>query len=283
MKKRILAALLILLLVISLLTATVSADSGPKPGTHIRLTEAGEKTVLTLLCDLEGWGPNQAVGAQEEPQDWQTQNEAQEEAWYAFRDYEDPDGFYFLGEVFEDGVSWGYWPPETFKVAVYYPERDLLWVSEEIYNRYAFRSDYRLVLPAPGENPVSGAVDMVLKKEHSVFEELGGLAFRILVTLAVELALAVLLGFNSRKQLKLIGVTNLVTQVGLNVLLWMWYFYDGPLAALIRLFLAEVVVLIAELVVYLFRLREDESAVRTILYTICANGASVLLGFLLLA
>ena len=41
--------------------------------------------------------------------------------------------------------------------------------------------------------------------------------------------------------------------------------------------------LIAELVVYLFRLREDESAVRTILYTICANGASVLLGFLLLA
>ena len=235
--------------------------------------------VLTLLGDKENYGPSWAVKPGEKPGD---RVEAKD-AWAVFRDYEDPDGFLFYGELWEGQVRWTYWPPETFKVAVYYPERDLLWVSEDIYTRYAFRSHYRLTLPTPGENAVSGEVDMILKKEHNVFTELGGLVFRIVLTLAVELTLAGFFGFRSKKQLRLILLTNLVTQVGLNVLLWMWYFYDGILAALIRLFLAEIVVLIAELTVYLLKLREEESAGRTMLYTLCANALSVVLGFLFLS
>ena len=143
------------------------------PGTIIAIPGAEEPMVLTLLGDKENYGPNWAVKPGEKPGD----RVETKDAWAVFRDYEDPDGFLFYGELWEGQVRWTYWPPETFKIAVYYPERDLLWISEDIYNRYAFRSDYRLVLPAPGENAASGSVDMVLKKEHSVFAELGGLAF----------------------------------------------------------------------------------------------------------
>lgn len=283
MKKRLFAALLALFVLVPMLAGVVSADMGPKPSTIITIPGAEEPMVLTLLGDKENHGPNWTVKPGEKPEDWMVKNEAQEEAWYAFRDYRDPDGFRFWGESWEGQVRWTYWPPETFKVAVYYPERDLLWVSEDIYTRYAFRSHYRLTLPAPGENAVSGEVDMILKKEHNVFTELGGLVFRIVLTLAVELTLAGFFGFRSKKQLRLILLTNLVTQVGLNVLLWVWYYYDGILMAMIRLFLAEIVVLIAELTVYLLKLREEESAGRTMLYTLCANALSVVLGFLFLS
>ena len=279
MKKRLFAALLALFVLVPMLAGVVSADMGPKPSTIITVPGAEEPMVLTLLGDKENYGPNWAVKPGEKPGD---RVEAKD-AWAVFRDYEDPDGFLFYGELWEGQVRWTYWPPETFKVAVYYPERDLLWVSEDIYTRYAFRSNYRLTIPAPGENAVSGEVDMILKKEHNVFTELGGLVFRNVLTLAVELTLAGFFGFRSKKQLRLILLTNLVTQVGLNVLLWMWYFYDGILAALIRLFLAEIVVLIAELTVYLLKLREEESAGRTMLYTLCANALSVVLGFLFLS
>ena len=279
MKKRLFAALLALFVLVPMLAGVVSADMGPKPSTIITIPGAEEPMVLTLLGDKENYGPNWAVKPGEKPGD---RVEAKD-AWAVFRDYEDPDGFLFYGELWEGQVRWTYWPPETFKVAVYYPERDLLWVSEDIYTRYAFRSHYRLTLPTPGENAVSGEVDMILKKEHNVFTELGGLLFRIVLTLAIELALAGFFGFNSKKQLKLILMTNLVTQVGLNVLLWVWYFYDGILIAMIRLFLAELLVLIAELTVYLLKLREEESAGRTMLYTLCANALSVVLGFLFLS
>ena len=283
MKKRIFATVLAVLLLVPVLAVTVSADMGPKPGTVIRLRGVQESVVMTLLSGQEQWGPNHAIGEGQSPSDWMVDNDAQEQGWYAFRDYRDPDGFCFWGEVYEDGVSWSYYPPEVFKIAVYYPEQDLLWVSSEIYERYAFDSDYTLVLPAPGEGAVSGEVDMVLKKDNSVPGELGGLAFRIVLTIAIELAVASLFGFVSRKQRRLILVTNLVTQVGLNGLLWAWYYFDGPLAAMFRLTLAELVVLIVESIVYLRKLREDEGAGRTVGYALCANLASVYLGFLLLA
>ena len=68
-----------------------------------------------------------------------------------------------------------------------------------------------------------------------------------------------------------------------NLLLWLWYYFDGPLAAMLRLALAEILVLIAESIAYLRWLRTDRSRWRTVGYTILANLASVVVGFLLLS
>ena len=284
MRKRIAAAVLALFLLMPLLAAPVHADMGPKPSTTITVHGGGgERMVLTLLGEDDRWGPNRFIGHGEVPSDWMVENELQEEAWYAFRDYRDPDGFYFWGEVWENGVSWSYYPPEVFKVAVYYPDYDLLWVSADSFERYAFQSEYRLILPAVGEDARSGVLEMDLKREADPMEEAFGLAVRIVLTIAIELAMAWLFDFDAKSQRRLILKVNLVTQVGLNVLLWAWYYFDGPMMAIFRLILAELAVLMAETAVYLRRLREGESAGRTILYTLCANVASVLLGFLLLS
>lgn len=284
MKKRFFTALLTLILMIPWIIPTVSADMGPKPSTTITVHGGGgERMVLTLLAEKEKWGPNWRIEPGEKPASYMASNKIQEKAWYVFRDYADPDGFCFWGEVFDNGVRWGYYPPEVFKVAVYYPDYDVLWVSAESFERYAFQSDYRLILPAVGENAQSGILDMDLKRETDAAEEVFGLLIRIVLTIAIELGIARVFGFDSKRQRRLVMRVNLVTQIGLNVLLWLWYFFDGPLMAMLRLFLAELVVLGVETVIYLRALREGEGAGRTIGYAFSANAASVLIGLLLLA
>lgn len=283
MKKRIFAAALTLLLLIPLLSVTAFADCGPKPSTTITVhTGGGERAVLTLLSERENCGPYGRVEPGEGPSEYAELNAVEEEAWEVFRDYRDSDGFHFLGELWDSNVTWGYWPPETFKIAVYYPDYNVLWVSEDTYERYAFHSDYRLNLPALGAGAQNGEVDMVLKKESDIPAELFGLLWRIFLTIVIELSVARVFGFDSKRQKQVLLRVNLITQVGLNVLLWVWYYWSGPLMAMIGLAAAELVVLIAESICYLRWLRRDEGVLRTLGYTLCANLASVLIGFLLL-
>lgn len=284
MKKRIFAAVLTLFLLIPMLAGTASADCGPKPSTNITVhTGGGERAVVTLLGEKENYGPHWRVKPGEAPFYYLDLNDVETEAWDVFRDYADPDGYSFLGELWEGRINWGYFPPEVFKIAVYYPDYDILWVSEDTYERYAFHSDYRLTLPALGAGAQNGEVDMVLKKESDIPEELFGLLWRIFLTIVIELSVARVFGFESKRQKKVLLRVNLVTQIGLNVLLWVWYYWSGPLTAMLGLALAELVVLIAESIAYLLWLREDEGKLRTLGYTLCANLASVLIGFLLLS
>ena len=283
MKKRVISLILMVLLLLPVLTVTVSADMGPKPGTSITVRPGGgEYAIVTLLAREESNGPHWTIGPDEEPSSRIAKDEMLTEAWYAFRDYADPDGYHFWGEIYEGSVTWGYFPPENFKIAVYYPEYGILWVSEDSYERYAFDSDFQLNLPAVGAGAQSGEVDMVLKKTSNPGSELAGFLFRVVLTLAMELAVARIFGLTEPGQKKLILRVNLLTQVGLNLLLWLWYYFDGPLAAMVRLILAEIVVLIVESVIYLRKLRIDESRLKIVCYTILANLASVTLGFLFL-
>lgn len=283
MKKRIISWVLLVLFLLPVAAVSASADCGPKPSTFITVrTGGGERCVVTLLAQGEGWGPYTIVPPEDVPSERILRNKLQEEAWYAFRDYRDPDGYCFWGEIYEGNVAWGYYPPEVFKIAVYYPDYDILWVSEDSYERYAFHSDYRLNLPALGAGAWSGETDLVLHKTSDMATEAAGFLFRVTLTLAVELGMARVFRLKEKRQRKLILRVNLLTQVGLNLLLWGWYFFDGPLAAMVRLILAEIVVLVVESAIYLRKLRLEESRMKIVGYTILANLASVTLGFLFL-
>lgn len=285
MKKRLFTVLVCALFLLPTLALTVRADCAPKPATSVAVHGGGgERMVLTLLADTAGYGPNQAVGKDERVEDWyQSLTPGEEAAWTAFRDYADPDGFCFWGLVFSEQVDWTYYPPERFKVAVYYPDYDVLLVSREIFERYAFQSDFRVYLPALGENAESGVLDMELKRQTDWLEQIAGFLVRAALTLAVELGLAWLWDYSAREQLRLVLRVNLLTQVGLNGILWLWYYLDGPVAAMLRLVLAEIVVLIAEAALYLRRMPDRGGKLRTVGYAVAANLASVLLGYYLLA
>lgn len=281
MKRRLICVLLCVLVLVPTLAVTAYANCGPKPSTTVTVHGGGERMIMTLLGEQRGSGPYSEIQTKEEPSDDLT--EIQQEAWRAFQSYEDPDGYCFWGEMESGGINWGYCPPEIFKIAVYYPGYDVLLVSEEVFERYAFHSDFRVYLPAVNENTQSGVINMELSGGFDWMEELLGFLCRAALTLVIELSMARVWGFDGKAQQKLILKVNLLTQVGLNVLLWLWYFYSGPLTAMLRLIIAEVVVLAVELTVYHRHLREMASGLRVTAYTVCANLASVLIGFLLLA
>lgn len=104
-------------------------------------------------------------------------------------------------------------------------------------------------------------------------------ALRVGLTLLIEGLLFFLAGYRKRNSWGLFLVTNLVTQTLLNLLLtgpMMYSYWFLPFA------LGEVLVLAAELLVFLPRLTE-KGKVRAALFTLIANGASLLLGGLLLS
>lgn len=282
MKKRILLWLLCVALLVPMVAVTAYADCAPKPSVNVDVLCA-KNVIVTLLAEQERYGPNNTVKPGELPEDWQHyESDLEQMAWVRFRDYQDPDGYHFWGQMDWHGIDWGYYPPEQFKIAVYFPENDVLIVSEEIYETYAFHSDFRLWLQSV-EYTDGQIVSMDLKKDFDWMEEVWEFFVRVLLTLAVEFAVAWLMGYREKRHVKVVLSVNLVTQVILNVMLTIWYIFDGPMDAMIRLFLAEIVVLALESVIYGRRLREDGKGTgKAVAYAVVANLSSLIAGWILI-
>lgn len=278
MKKRIFVWVLFLALLLPLLTPAAYADCAPKPGVDVDL-HCEKPVLVTLLAQRDGNGPHSTVAPGEAPDEWRDYGGEWLSAWDRFRDYRDPDGFHFWGEIGRQGIDWGYYPPDVFKIAVYFPETDVLIVSQQIYETYAFQSDFRVSIP--DQTYTDGQiVSMEVQKDFDYLEAVAGFFVRVFVTLAVEFALAWAMGYREKRFWKVILSVNLVTQVVLNGMLSLWYIFDGPLDALLRLVLAEVVVLVIESVIYARRLKKDgKGAGKAVFYAIAANLMSVFIGW----
>lgn len=282
MKKRILVWLLCVALLVPMLAVTANADCAPKPSVNVDVL-CTKNVIVTLLAELERYGPNNTVKPGELPEEWQHYSSDQElMAWARFRDYQDPDGYHFWGQMDWHGIDWGYYPPDRFKIAVYFPEADVLIVSDEIYETYAFHSDFRLWIQSV-EYTDGQIISMDLKKDFDWMEEVWEFFLRVMLTLAVEFAVAWLMGYREKRHVKVIMSVNLVTQVLLNMLLTLWYIFDGPLDAMIRLFMAEIVVLALESVIYRRRLRVDGKGTgKAVAYAFAANLSSLIAGWILI-
>ena len=139
---------------------------------------------------------------------------------------------------------------------------------------YAFASVYNATI-FDGEMQVTQA--------HSFAARLGALVFRIAMTIAIELLIAIAFGFKAKKHILIILAVNILTQLLLNVLLLgyqpIFMFYVIQYAG------AELIVLLAEASVYTLSFKKiDEYAAtrkRIIPYAIVANTASFVLGYLI--
>ena len=105
-------------------------------------------------------------------------------------DQMDPEGFYLLdfAEDCSDGeLSWTYYPPHTYQIALWFPEEDALAVSA-VYHRYAFDSYYRLDLSGLELTP-GGIVELEaarLQRDYPYGASLLALAGRVALTLGAE-------------------------------------------------------------------------------------------------
>ena len=313
MKKH-LRSLPALLIAVLLLCCVAFADTGPKPSAAFTFTGMpDEDYYVTMLAEVDHYGPHRVY---QPGDDLPYVLEAGKEdpaypAWQKFVDYKDADGYYFLDDLFEqchgdDNADWGYYPPQRFKLLLYFPESDTFLCST-VTERYAFDSLYALDLggrsPAelaaltltdPNGNPIpsggdgeTAAGEIVLDKSDGTHQQIIGFFGRLGITLVIELALAWGWKYRKGSQLLFIGIANLITQCLLNVALLYWGAQEGSRGFIIFWYvLLELAVTGIEAAAYAYLLpgtdRKDPAVRRhAALYALSANLLSFLGGLAL--
>uniref|UniRef100_UPI004029AE6C hypothetical protein n=1 Tax=Angelakisella sp. TaxID=1935177 RepID=UPI004029AE6C len=305
--KKSLRSLLAFLIAATVLCCIAMADTGPKPSASFTFTGMpDEDYYVTMLSQVERYGPHCVYQEGEEIPGYvleQGEDDPAYPAWRKFVDYRDPDGYYFLADLFEqchgdDEAAWRYYPPERFKLLLYFPESDTLLCST-VTERYAFDSVYRLdlggksptevaalTLTDPNGDPLpTGTV--TLDKADGTRQQLIGFFGRLGITLVIELALAWVWKYRKGSQLLFIAVANLVTQCLLNAALLYWGAQETSRGAIIFWYiLLELAVTGIEAAAYAYLLPgtdHKEEAVRrhAALYALSANLLSFLGGLAL--
>ena len=236
------AAIIACLLMLALLPTAALADMGPKPSVRIGIEglDPDEPCWGTLLSEEASTGPSRAYDGENA-----RVGEAGEDVWRAFVDYEDPDGYYFLQELWpcsEEGqLWWTYSPPEEFKLLLYFPETGEF-VSSGKCSAYAFTSwfDARL---SDGE--------LALSKSYDYSGAIVNFAVRCALTVALECAAAYFL-FRLRTpgRLKAVAAVNVITQLALNLVVNIIAYLAGSFMIAFRFFLLECLVFAAEGALY---------------------------------
>lgn len=257
----------------------VYADMGPKPSVQIKFTGMeGEEYYGTLLSLHDSTGPAWVWDGKEENARY---GEGEYEIWKTFVEYKDEDGFYFLQEWWKcsenQELKWIYRPPSTYKILLYFPKRDEFYVSP-IYTQYAFDSYYTVDLSKLAENPVLNA-----KKSYDYTWEIISLVVRIILTILLELAIALLFGYREKRQILFLAAVNVITQVILNI--WLNYvnYTSGSMLFGFAYILGELLVLILEAIIYCCLIgrfsKKSERRVKVVCYAIVANVVSFFVGY----
>lgn len=276
--RKVLTALLLCAALFLAVPLTVHADIGPKPSVRITFTGISKTTYYgTLLSQRSSTGPASAWDGRSAPLN--TNTDGGREIWQKFVSYEDSDGFYFLQEWWNcsesSQLNWTYYPPSPFKILLYFPESDSFYVSP-VYEMYAFDSYFTVDL-----SDVRGNV-LAARKSYDYTWELVSLAARILLTILLELAVALLFGYREKKDLTFLAVVNLITQLLLNLVLNLVNYNSGPLAFTLIFFPLELAVFAIEAALYVPRLSACGARVhakgRAAAYAFAANAASYAAG-----
>lgn len=203
-----------------------------------------------------------------------------------FFEYEDSDGFVYNRNFYLlDGRTLYIYEdfPYDFKVLVYNPQTDSFSASE-IMHRYATSSNFTVYLGDSGE-VAAGKID------YQFVGAILSLIIRMVFTVAVELLIALLFGYKDKAHIKPILITNIVTQLMLNIGLNMMDFFEfgggyigswGALSIGIEYGIWEIAVFGVEALTYtlLFKKR-DNGYGHPVLYAFAANLASYIGGLVL--
>lgn len=235
--KKIFFSILSILLFLFTLSTPISADSGPKPSLTIHFEGIDEPYYVTVLGNRMGYGPNIVRS------DESYIGHENEELLIKFNQFEDD--YYFWGVVEEctttHEFNWGYYPPETFKVLVYFPNSDTFVVSDS-FERYAFRSYYTFEFN--NHEIIEGY------KSYNYTFEIISFICRCIFTICIEIFIAYLFNFKTLKQLSLIIKVNILTQLLLNFYISYVIYMNGYFLSIFYYLWLEILVFIIEGFVY---------------------------------
>lgn len=287
MKKTMLCILMTVFIVLFCFSInSLSADIGPKPSIQISFDNMGDELCYgTLLTDDIYCGPYSMNDENDATQS--TYSTVPEDIWRVFVDYKDKDNYNYL--QFDACVSkdkklvWDYLPPKKFKLLLYYPAKEKF-VESKIYSTYAFDSYYKVDLsPVDINDKNIQSVDLVQNYDSN--QETLSLFIRIVLTILVEVIIALLFGYYHKKQIIFISLVNIITQILLNVSLFFVDYKAGSLAFLFMYVLLEFFVFVVEAILYVTLINKfsenKQSRMKAILYAFVANGVSFEVGLAL--
>lgn len=294
MKKRLFVTVMLLFALV-FASVPVFADTGPKPYVAVTFTGlADTDCYVTLLSEERSTGPYSAYDGSNAAIPNLGGDSDNTAVWQKFQSYQDADGFYFLqyfGQLnAQQTFSWTYYPPQTFKILVYFPKTDSFAVSDNSCKQYAFHSLFTAHLSSVSGTASfhvseSGADEFPVEESYDYRSEIVSFFVRFLITVALELLVAWLFGFTAKRQIRVILVTNLITQGALNLLLNYISYKQGTVAADLYYVPLELAVFAAEAVIYSLMLPKrstvPEKKQRPVLYAFLANLASFAAGIFL--
>ena len=260
-------AIIMISLLLALFAAPAHADTGPHPSVSVTFINLPDSVhYATLIAEEESYGPHRAVS---KPQT----NSSYERflASSAFLEVAAQTGYYYWGHLYEieDGrFHWGYYPPERFMILLYDEASGTVYASG-VTERFAFDSIYSVTLREDGT--------LAVEKESQLFKTIYNAAVRLVATVLMEILVALLFGYRSKKELLIICVTNILTQALLNWYLIVGDTYPDSTIWLFRFLAMELAVFIGEAVIYAKCLK-SHSKKRAVLYAVTANIASLFSG-----
>jgi len=100
---------------------------------------------------------------------------------------------------------------------------------------------------------------------------------RVILTVVIEIGLAIIFGFKKKSQILTIFIVNVITQVFLNSMLNIVTYYEGQFVAMGFFIIGELIVLTAESIFYAFYFKTQR--LKAVLYGVLANLISFGSGF----
>ncbi len=291
----------ILFLILGLLSLTienVSADVGPKPTVTITVIGMDENDSFEVLAkdSCTGFEPSEEdlldiyYYKDEFPTELYDYNS---DGYCSFELLGDPNGMRQISSnENEQEFTLYYYPPTTFKLAIVTEEGYI--ITSKAITRTRFDSnvvwdlsDVTLDKDMEDVGTISGDIcigeyDDCLDQKFSIgFDTVLSTVIRVIITLVVELGILFLFQYKLKKQYKIAAITNLCTQIVLNIVVIYLSYKIGLLGALLALLLGEIFVVLAESIVYVKYL-DEHSKLRAFMYALVANGVTIYIGMYLL-
>lgn len=259
----------VMMLFILLLGTISNADMGPKPSITLKLKNIDtDQYLIDFLTDFNDV---------EEKKDWYNTYQYYNDYGREPRYKEEPIYLYndngWMATALRDGLLWGsiegneehmheftyFGVPNVFKIIIQMPDGSLK-VSETI-KRDEFKARY--VVDVETMEVTNGV--STLERGWVVFNDIMSYAIPAIITVIVELLIAKKFMELTSKNKLLIIFTNLIT----NILLQLAFVYINLMYVDV-FFVGEIVVILAELILYLILLEKTEKK-KVIIYTILAN------------
>lgn len=278
-KFKVLIIFIVLFTLVIFSNAIVSADTGPKAYVKIEIEGNVNGYYMTLLSKNDHYGPYSSE------EGYDTNDEVIDNI---FSSYVDSDGYYYLHyykDISDKKFSWNYYPPSPFKILIYDSINDRFITDNKIYERTSFSTVLKIVI---NEDSLLTNSFIVEKSNKYIWSIILGFVIRVCICLIIELIIAFIFRFK-QKQLLVVALANLFTQIILNLILGIIIYKSGLNMLLIVpvYIISEILIIIIEWLIYsllINRVNKDnyKSVGVLLLYSVIANILSLGLGYVVL-